>query len=114
MADDVTYFDEPYFQDGIVAQAINTVAAAGAAYFTAAGNNSNLSYENAAPSFATLSTSGAQAHEYLLNFDASGQTTTNALSVSVPPMQPGELVAVVVEWDQPYVTGAPASGGAKN
>jgi MYXO-CTERM domain-containing protein len=27
-------------------------------------------------------------------------------------MQPGEFVAVVVEWDQPYVTGAPASGGA--
>ena len=72
IADDVTYFDEPYFQDGIVAQAINTVEADGVAYFTAAGNNSNLSYENTAPSFATLSTGGAQANEYLLNFDASG------------------------------------------
>ena len=41
-------------------------------------------------------------------------TTTNYLAVTVPPMQPGELVAVVVEWDQPYITGAPASGGAKN
>jgi subtilisin family serine protease len=25
---------------------------------------------------------------------------------------PGEFVAIVVEWDQPYVTGAPNSGGA--
>ena len=96
MADDVTYFDEPYFQDGIVAQAIDTATAAGAAYFTAAGNNGNLSYENAAPSFATLSSGGAQAHEYLLNFDPSGQTTTNYLSVTIPAMQPGELVAVVI------------------
>ena len=27
-------------------------------------------------------------------------------------MIPGEFVAIVVEWDQPYVTGAPNSGGA--
>lgn len=113
IADDVTYFDEPYYQDGIVAQAIDTVEAGGAAYFTAAGNNSDLSYENTAPSFATLAASGTpNAGEYVLNFDTSGQTTTNYLPVTVPAMQPGELVAVVVEWDQPYVTGAPASGGA--
>jgi hypothetical protein len=27
-------------------------------------------------------------------------------------MVPGEFVAIVVEWDQPYVTGAPKSGGS--
>jgi len=27
-------------------------------------------------------------------------------------MMPGDFVAIVVEWDQPYVTGAPNSGGA--
>jgi subtilisin family serine protease len=112
IADDVTYFDEPYFQDGIVAEAINTVAAKGVAYFTAAGNNSDLSYENTAPSFATLATSGPQANEKLLNFDTFGVTTTNALPVTVPAMQPGQLVAIEVEWDQPYVTGAKNSGGA--
>ncbi len=112
IADDVTYFDEPYFQDGIVAEAINTVEAEGVAYFTAAGNNSDLSYENTAPSFATLATNGLQPNEKLLNFDASGTTTTNNLPVTIPAMQPGDLVTVEVEWDQPYVTGAPASGGA--
>jgi hypothetical protein len=32
--------------------------------------------------------------------------------VTIPPMVPGEFVAIVLEWDQPYVTGAPNSGGA--
>jgi Subtilase family len=112
IADDISYPDEPYFQDGIVAEAINTVEAKGVAYFTAAGNNSDLSYENTAPSFATLATNGLQPNEKLLNFDTSGATTTNSLPVTIPAMQPGELVVIEVEWDQPYVTGAPASGGA--
>ena len=34
IADDVGYFDEPFFQDGIVAQAIDAVEAQGVAYFS--------------------------------------------------------------------------------
>ncbi len=34
--------------------------------------------------------------------------------MSIPSLIPGEFVAIVAEWDQPYVTGAPNSGGAKN
>ena len=36
--DDVFYFNESPFQDGIIAQAVNTVTADGALYFSAAGN----------------------------------------------------------------------------
>lgn len=39
IADDVAYFEEPFFQDGPVAQAINEVTGAGASYFSAAGND---------------------------------------------------------------------------
>ncbi|HEY2633482.1 MAG TPA: S8 family serine peptidase [Steroidobacteraceae bacterium] len=112
IADDVGYYDEPFFQDGIVAQAIDAAEARGVAYFSAAGNDGTLAYDNTAPSFSTVSTTAPNAGEHLLNFDASGATTTTSLPVTIAPLIPGEYVAIVVEWDQPYVTGAPNSGGA--
>ena len=42
IVDDVFYFDESPFQDGPVAQAVNTVTAAGVLYFSSAGNEGNL------------------------------------------------------------------------
>ncbi|HST23345.1 MAG TPA: S8 family serine peptidase [Blastocatellia bacterium] len=40
--DDVFYSNESPFQDAIIAQAVNTVTAAGALYFSSAGNSGNL------------------------------------------------------------------------
>lgn len=42
IADDVIYFDESPFEDGPVAQAVNTVTASGVIYFSSAGNEGNL------------------------------------------------------------------------
>ena len=39
IADDLTYLDEPFFQDGIVAQAAQIVSENGVSYFSSAGNN---------------------------------------------------------------------------
>ncbi len=110
IADDVTYYDEPLFQDGLISQAIDTVNSAGVAYFSAAGNDGSNGYDNLAPSFATASTSPAG--EKLLNFDTTNATTTIALTVSLPQLTPGEFIGIVLQWDQPYVTGSPNSGGA--
>ncbi len=110
VADDVGYFDEPFFQDGLLSQAIDTVEGQGVAYFSAAGNDSNLAYDNTAPVF---NLAGGPAGETLLNFDASGKTNAPALTVSVPALFPGEFIAVVLEWDQPFLTGAyPGTAGS--
>jgi hypothetical protein len=42
ITDDEDYFDESPFQDGIIAQAVNTVTANGVLYFSAAINSGNL------------------------------------------------------------------------
>ena len=42
IVDDVAYFSEGVFQDDIVAQAVNTVTAGGAFYFSSAGNSGNF------------------------------------------------------------------------
>lgn len=121
IADDVGYFEEPFFQDGVVSKAITTVKGEGVAYFTAAGNNGAYAYDNPTDpsaaattplSFPTAGTGASGAAEKLLNFDATGNSKVSLLHVTVPPLIPGEFLAVVVQWDQPFVSSAPNSGGA--
>ncbi len=45
IVDDVFYFAEPFFQDGIIAQAVDTVTAQGVLYYSSAGNAGSDSYE---------------------------------------------------------------------
>ena len=118
IADDIGYFDEPFFQDGIIAQAIDAANAKGVAYFSAAGNDAQLSYENNAPSFTTPGT-GANTGEMLLTFGTTGGTPQTSLPITLPTgssggLYPGEFIALIVEWDDPYVTGAPGSPGASS
>jgi hypothetical protein len=46
VVDDVYYFAEPYFQDGIIAQAVDQVVARNVSYFSSAGNSARRSYES--------------------------------------------------------------------
>jgi hypothetical protein len=98
--DDVAYYAEPMFQDGPIAQAINTVNAAGVAYFSSAGNDARQSYEAA---FNPVLASGATRHD----FDPSSGTDT-LQQVTIPART---QVIFVLQWDQPYfsVSGSPGS-----
>jgi hypothetical protein len=55
VVDDIIYFAESMFQDGIIAQAVDTVEGMGVPYFSSAGNSARQSYESsfrAGPFFA--------------------------------------------------------------
>ena len=110
IADDVSYFDEPFFQDGLVAQAVNAVNASGVAYFSAAGNSGSNGYDNTAPVFSTRLHHAGQRDAAELRYQ--WLATTNALAVNIPQLEPGQFIAVILQWDQPFVTGAAGSGGA--
>jgi len=45
IVDDLAYLNEPMFQDGVVAQAVDSAVAGGVAYYSAAGNQGRNSYE---------------------------------------------------------------------
>ncbi|MEM7411772.1 MAG: S8 family serine peptidase [Myxococcota bacterium] len=45
IVDDVVYADEPFFQDGVIARAVDTVNDWGVRYVSAAGNSGRRSYE---------------------------------------------------------------------
>ena len=47
IVDDLLYLNEPMFQDGVVAQAVDAVVAGGVSYYSAAGNAGDQSYEAA-------------------------------------------------------------------
>ncbi len=110
IVDDVIYFAEPMFQDGIIAQAVDDVVASGAAYFSAAGNEARQSYESvfrpgsffAAGSFGTPNFFGGTAH----NFNPSG--TDHFQSITIPAHG---SVTFIFQWDSPFfsVSGPPGS-----
>jgi PKD repeat protein len=100
LVDDIGYFGEPFYQDGVIAQAINQVVAQrGVAYFSAAGNEADQSYENNAPQFvhATIGTKAAAR----LNFDVSGATTDVTQRISLADKK--EFFPTL-EWSDPYYT----------
>ncbi|MBK7472497.1 MAG: S8 family serine peptidase [Betaproteobacteria bacterium] len=59
IVDDISYSVESPFQDGAVAQAVNTVTAAGVAYFSSAANSGNLDSGNSGVWEGTFNAPGA-------------------------------------------------------
>jgi len=100
--DDVGYVNEPYFQDGVIAQALDNARAAGVACFTSAGNQGTESY--AGPYNHTLwnPDTGWTGHD----FDANGsEGGDSALNVRVGA---GGTMRAVLQWTDPYPSvGAP-------
>lgn len=115
IVDDVFYFAEPMFQDGIIAQAVDNVVAAGVSYFSAAGNEARQSYESAFRPGVSLADGafpsaagaphfwGGTAH----NFNFSGGNDSFQ-SMTIPAHT---SVTFSLQWNSPFfsVSGSPGS-----
>jgi Subtilase family/Bacterial TSP3 repeat len=102
--DDVIYFAEPMFQDGPIAQAVDTVKAMGVAYFSAAGNEARQSYED---TFLESGVAGYFSGSTRHDFNAgSGVDTLQQITIN------GNTTAYFVfQWQDRYasVSGSPGA-----
>jgi subtilisin family serine protease len=111
LADDVFYFEEPFFQDGPVAVAVDKAVESGATYFSAAGNDSMADFEGhqiaswETPEFRDAGSCPAEVKalsglnaNHCLDFDpGSGVDKTFGIKV-----EGGEFLTVDLQWDEPW------------
>lgn len=108
IVDDVRYFEEPFYQDGLIARACDAVFAAGVPYFASAGNYGRASYEapfNSSGTNPNIAPNGALgvAHD----FDP-GAGTDILQSITV---NAGSSINITLQWDDPFgsISGGPSA-----
>ena len=99
IVDDITFITEPFFQDGVVAKAVDAVTALGVSYFSAAGNYGNKSYQNNFNPVAAPSGLTGFAHNF-----GGGDIYQNI------SLKPGSYT-IVLQWaDEIYSLGGSSTG----
>ena len=109
ITDDIIYFAEPMFQDGIIAQAVDQVKARGVSYFSAARNDGRRSYESPfRPSGFGFNFGGQfrEAHD----FDP-GPGIDICQQITVPV---GEGLSLIFQWDQPFASATIGGAGSQS
>jgi hypothetical protein len=113
IVDDVIYFAEPMFSDGMIAQAIDFVTAGGVSYFTSAGNQARASYESkfrpvdVATNAGKNLNSGAKPGPVLRRFHLfnEGPGVPSILQpIYIQPDAEAGFVVLSFQWDQPHLT----------
>jgi hypothetical protein len=111
IVDDVAWFEEPFFQDGPIAVAVDNVTADGVSYLSAAGNdnlvdsgdNEIASWE--APAFRdsggcpeVIEMAGGFNGTHCMDFDPGG-ATDRTFGITV---EAGEVLTVDLQWAEPW------------
>ncbi|WP_052349311.1 MULTISPECIES: S8 family serine peptidase [Planktothrix] len=103
IVDDIGYPQEPFFQDGIVTQAVDQVASTGVAYFSSAANLARQSYESA---FTPGQTIGVLTYH---DFDPSG-----AVNIFQKITLNNGVFTPALQWDQPFASASTTGAGSQN
>ena len=109
ITDDIIYFAEPMFQDGIVAQAVDQVKARGVSYFSAAQNDGRRSYESPFRPSGFGFNFGGQFRE-THDFDP-GPGIDDCQQITVPV---GEGLSLIFQWDQPFASATIGGAGSQS
>jgi hypothetical protein len=119
IVDDIIYLAEPFFQDGIVAQAVDEVAAKGVSYFSSAGNRpATQAYDSKPRIVPGNSSSWAGTNLNFANVDPAlyaGGFHDFADGSAVDIAQTIQFVAdstIVFQWNEPYDPQPPTPVGA--
>lgn len=122
IVDDLSYLNEPMFQDGIIAQAVDSAVANGVGYYSAAGNQGRESYESAFEESVEVLCIGTcdpitglvgPAHDFDTtppdpgavcnpapgDFAAAECNIDTLLNVTIPAYS---SITVVLQWDEPF------------
>lgn len=110
IVDDVIYFAEPMFQDGIIAQAADEAARLGVPYYSSNGNNGRSAYE--ADFRATNGSPGGIAGVWH-DFDP-GAGVDLLQTVAIPPSGGLNQTLLSFQWDEPFFSVSGAPGSASN
>ena len=92
IVDDVSYYTEPFFEDGPIAQAVDSVYRRGVVYASSAGNAADEFYE--APF--TPTHDGGRFHAWDC---IAGEPSDTAMAVNVPG---SGYIILVLQWDDPW------------
>ena len=112
IVDDIIYFAEPAFQDGIVAQAVAQVTAMGIPYFSSAGNDGNHGFEADWVNSGFTATFGSGSSKYT---ETLAKLTTGATPQYLPvTISSGASITFVLQWDQPAASASPGHGSAND
>jgi Calx-beta domain-containing protein/subtilase family protein/VCBS repeat protein len=108
IVDDVGYFAEPMFQDGVIAQAVDQVVAAGAVYFSSAGNSGHKGYEAGYLSVGTTQTINGKAETWH-NYNSGSPTIFMPFTLAN-----NGTATIVLEWNQPAASVSPGHGASSD
>ncbi|MFI4874001.1 MAG: S8 family peptidase, partial [Blastopirellula sp. JB062] len=109
IVDDVSYADEPWFSDGMIAKAADQVVQDNVAYFTSAGNSARKSYEGdyrwSGNTYAAAAFDSAEGAPFFfggesLDFDP-GSGVDDRQSITIPA---GGGVQLAFQWDDTFLS----------